>query len=107
MYDLLKHDYVNFVDAEEVTYTDSDGSQTEVKARKTITEQSELKRMGDHLGSTIDLVTFVLWDATMGGKTAKNLGKITRSNGDVYTIQAVLGQEHFETQWRCITRKEL
>lgn len=101
LYEQYKNDYASFPDIEDVTYTDSDGAQASVKARKCITTQKELERAGDY-GSQLDIVTFVLWHSTLGGKSVVGNGTITRANGEVYTVQSVLGRERFETQWRCL-----
>lgn len=101
MYALYKDTYSGFADIGDVTYSDSAATVTEVKARKCIPEVKELQAIGVELKAQSKYATFILWDTTLDGTTPKANGKITWSDGSVWTITA-LWQEHFDTQWRCL-----
>lgn len=105
LYEMYKNTWQSFVDITDVTYEDSHGITTGIKARKCIPEQKELAKLGLEAGLQTDLATFVLWDATMAELKPKGNGKITWTDGSVWTIQATW-QEHFDTQWRCVCRKD-
>jgi len=105
MYELYKNSFTAFADIGEATYHDASETVTGVKARKCVLREDELSSAGSHVALQTTLATFVLWDISLGGAIPKSGGKITWSGGGVWTIVR-LRQEHFETQWRCLCRRD-
>lgn len=104
LYDMFKHTWQSFPDVSQVHYADTHHSVTGARGRKCLPQQSELARL-EPIGNHVDHATFIVWDATLRGISLKGNGKLTWSDGSVWTIQA-LWQDHFETQWRCLCRRD-
>lgn len=104
-YDMYKQTWHSFPDIGEVSYQDSSHTVSGAKARKCLPLQSELAHV-DRFASQVDYATFIVWDVTLEGVSLQGNGKLTWTDGTVWTIQA-LRKEHFETQWRCLCRQDL
>lgn len=104
-YAMYQNTWQSFPDIGAVTYQDSQSSVATAKARKCLPRQSELHRIESYAAQS-DYATFIVWDATLAGVSLKGNGKLTWTDGSVWTIEA-LWQEHFETQWRCLCRRDI
>lgn len=105
MYQLYKNGYTAFADVDEATYQDATVAVAGVKARKSIPRADELATVEHQVMLHSTLATFVLWDVSLDGTQPKPGGKITWPGGGVWTIVSTR-QEHFETQWRCLCRRD-
>lgn len=104
LYDMFKHSWQSFPDVAVVRYHDTHQAVIGARARQCLPRQSELASI-ETFGSQVDYATFIVWDATLRGVSLKGNGKLTWKDGSVWTIQA-LWKDHFETQWRCLCRRD-
>lgn len=105
LYDMYKHTWQSFPDVSQVQYHDTRGSVAGARARKCLPRQSELVRI-ESFDTQVEYATFIVWDATLRGTSLQGNGKLTWRDGSIWTIQA-LWKDHFETQWRCLCRRDL
>lgn len=106
-YDLYKTDYASIDGVEDVTYTPrnpSGSAVTGVKAKRDRISRRQAQFSPVSLESSD--VSITLWTSTLDGNEPQNGDLITDAGGtDFIILDSSL--EHWDTQYRCLCRREV